>query len=182
MFVKYIEISEKCLNHIKYLKTQDLTKWKEEHAKVKSTSANETNSIEIDLEKDTTNCFSNQIEQNVNTKKALHNQGLAVKTEKIEKKISNYFLILANFPKDVTRIEIIELSKDIHRLYINHEIDKKGVLLKRYIVVCFYDIMARLKFNRSRKFRKRLEFFVEKYLTGFKVKVYIHEFYLRFLF
>ena len=175
MFVKYIEISEKCLNHIKYLKTQDLTKWKEEQAKVKSTSANETNSIEIDLEKDTTNCFSNRIEQNVNTKKASYNQALAVKTEKIEKKISNYFLILSNFPKDVTRVEIIELSKDIHRLYINHEIDKKGVLLKRYIVVCFlFNIKARLKLNGSRKYRKRLEFLLRRIIG--------YGFYLRFLF
>ncbi len=164
MFVKYIEISEKCLNHIKYLKTQDLAKWKEEQAKVNSSSINETRPIEIDLENETTNCSINQIEQNVKTKKASYNQGLAVKTEKIEKKISNYFLILSNIPKNVTRIEIIELSKDIHRLYINHEIDKKGVLLKRYIVV-FFNNNARLKLNRSRKFRKRLEVFLRR-ITG----------------
>jgi hypothetical protein len=114
-----------------------LAKWKEEQAKVKSSSVNETRPIEIDLENETTNCSINQIEQKVKTKKASYNHVLAVKTEKIEKKISNYFLILSNIPKNVTRIEIIELSKDIHRLYINHEIDKKGVLLKRYIVVFF---------------------------------------------
>ena len=128
IFVKYVDITEKCINRIKHLKTLDLVKWKEKQ--YEENHARKEEAI-IRLESDHQN-FSPTCQ--INSIKPLHTNSDYLKHRKLrptEKRLSNYFLILSNLPHDVTRIEIIKLSKDIHKLYINHEIDKNGVLVKR---------------------------------------------------
>ena len=119
-FVKYVDLTEKCINQIKFLKTLDLARWRErqneeKHARIEPdlvmiSSNNQNGSSKNPIEKKSNLNSSNEIKRN-------------------DTQISNYFLILSNLPKDVTRVEIIRLSRDIHKLNINHEVDKDGVLL-----------------------------------------------------
>ena len=43
--------------------------------------------------------------------------------------LPNYFLIISNLPSNVTGTEIKALSKHIHSHYINHELNKRGLIL-----------------------------------------------------
>lgn len=119
-FVKYVDLTEKCINQIKFLKTLDLSQWRERQNE--ETRAQ----IEPDLVIISSN-NPNGSSKNPIKKKSNLNSSNEIKRK--DTQISNYFLILSNLPKDVTRVEIIRLSRDIHKLNINHEVDEDGVLL-----------------------------------------------------